>query len=555
MDSMFPSPSRSYLAGCGDVYAAVASLLSAVDISHPFGSHDNTVAMNTLICCYSPARYHEDTDVGFGSSLTCCLLLLTLLGAVQSIVLPRTTILLVLFLTAFAWVAVVLMLLLAVRLRIILWDISQSFVLRLAITAFSIILVYAVGQVNVFTCRIDAPCTPLATNGSAPQWPHVGDHRACPLPQYVVLSCSLGYLAVAVFLRLPIAIKAALLTLMAIVYILLIELSHKQLFDCFDHRVHSIVPQHVLAVVYVIMFSVAVLIHGRQVEWTARLDFLWQMQANEEKRDMDALQHSNKRILFNLLPAHVATHFLDNQFRNNMDLYHQSYSRVGVVFASINNFSEFYSELDGNNQGVECLRLLNEIIADFDELLAEDRFRAIDKIKTVGSTYMAAVGLIPELKIQDDDNDATAGFYLGTLVEFVFAMREKLLNINENSYNNFMLRVGINIGHVVAGVIGARKPQYDIWGNTVNVASRMDSTGLPNHTQVTEEVYQVLKNYPYEFQCRGKVKVKGKGDMTTYFLTDRKQQGTIRVEELNSLRHNPNTSSKLRYFIASETAR
>lgn len=95
------------------------------------------------------AQYHEDTDVGFGSSLTCCLLLLTLLSAVQSIILPRTTILLVLFLTAFAWVAVVLMLLLAFRLRIILWDISQSFVLRLAITAFSIILIYAVGQVNV----------------------------------------------------------------------------------------------------------------------------------------------------------------------------------------------------------------------------------------------------------------------------------------------------------------------------------------------------------------------------------------------------------------------
>lgn len=66
------------------------------------------------------------------------------------------------------------------------------------------------------------------------------------------------------------------------------------------------------------MFVLAVLLHGRQVEWTARLDFLWQVQANEEKREMDALQHSNKRILFNLLPAHVATHFLDNQFRSNM---------------------------------------------------------------------------------------------------------------------------------------------------------------------------------------------------------------------------------------------
>jgi len=64
-------------------------------------------------------------------------------------------------------------------------------------------------------------------------------------------------------------------------------------------------------------------------------------------------------------------------------------------------------------------------------------------------------------------------------------MRESLANINENSYNNFTLRVGMNIGPVVAGVIGARKPQYDIWGNTVNVASRMDSTGLPDHIQVS----------------------------------------------------------------------
>ncbi|XP_068082518.1 Ca(2+)/calmodulin-responsive adenylate cyclase [Anabrus simplex] len=506
---------------------------------------EKSTHVNLATLCFKDrekeSQYHGDMDLGFSSSLACSLVLLVLVGGLQAVILPQTIILLLLFLTAFVWVSVVLMLLLAVRLRWILWDISQSFILRLAITVFTIVLVYTVAQVNVFTCRSDVPLpckldsTTNVTLDSLSQ-----DHRACPLPHYIVLSCTLGYLAVAVFLRLPIVVKGILLVIMATVYILLIELSHQALFNCYDQRVGSVVPQHVLSVVYVLMFLLAVVIHGRQVEWTARLDFLWQIQANEEKREMDALQHSNKRILFNLLPAHVATHFLDNQFRSNMntlsqDLYHQSYSRVGVVFASITNYHEFYMELDGNNQGVECLRLLNEIIADFDELLGEERFKAIDKIKTVGSTYMAAVGLMPDMRILDED-ETTAGFYLSTLVEFVFAMREKLLNINENSYNNFMLRVGINIGPVVAGVIGARKPQYDIWGNTVNVASRMDSTGLPNHTQVTEEVYQVLKNYPYEFQCRGKVKVKGKGDMTTYFLTDRKQPGTIRVDDLPNMR-------------------
>ncbi|KAH1009575.1 hypothetical protein HUJ04_001908 [Dendroctonus ponderosae] len=511
------------------------------------------------------SQYHGDLDVGYSSTLACALVLLLLLGTLQATVLPRTIILLLLFLVAFIWISALLILLLAVRLRWILWDISHSFVLRLAITMFTIVLIYTMAQVNVFTCRAEEPCISHSTlnvtldTGS----PLERDHRACPLPQYIVLSCALGYLAVAIFLRLPILLKASLLFVMSTIYVLLIELSHIDLFNCYDSRVGSVIPVHVLSVVEVLMFVLAVLLHGRQVEWTARLDFLWQVQANEEKREMDALQHSNKRILFNLLPAHVATHFLDNQFRSNMfnfpfldvgctqvqideiptillqntlsqELYHQSYSRVGVVFASITNYHEFYTELDGNNQGVECLRLLNEIIADFDDLLSEERFKAIDKIKTVGSTYMAAVGLMPDLRILDED-EATAGLHLGTLVEFVFAMRERLLNINENSYNNFMLRVGINIGPVVAGVIGARKPQYDIWGNTVNVASRMDSTGLPNHTQVTEEVYQVLKNHPYEFQCRGKVKVKGKGDMTTYFLIDRKQPGTLRVEELNNI--------------------
>ena len=141
------------------------------------------------------------------------------------------------------------------------------------------------------------------------------------------------------------------------------------------------------------------------------------------------------------------------------ELYHHSYQRVGVCFCSLPNFQEFYTELDGSNQGVECLRLLNEIIADFDELLCDERFHAIDKIKTIGSTYMAAVGLIPEYKIIPNDQHS-ARRLMTSLIEFVRAMRVKLKNINDNSYNNFMLRVGVNVGAVVSGVIGARKPQY-----------------------------------------------------------------------------------------------
>lgn len=223
------------------------------------------------------------------------------------------------------------------------------------------------------------------------------------------------------------------------------------------------------------------------------------------------------------------------------ELYHQSYQKVGVAFCSLPNFQEFYTELDGSNQGVECLRLLNEIIADFDELLCDERFHSIDKIKTVGSSYMAAVGLIPEYKIIPSDPHS-ARRLMTSLIEFVRAMRVKLKNINDNSYNNFMLRVGVNVGSVVAGVIGARKPQYDIWGNTVNVASRMDSTGVPGYTQVTQEVVDALQGSHFEFKCRGQIKVKGKGDMVTYFLCDTKPSNDIGLD----MRH-PNFHENANY--------
>ncbi|GFY79714.1 hypothetical protein TNIN_393241 [Trichonephila inaurata madagascariensis] len=390
----------------------------------------------------------------------------------------------------------------------------------------SIIFIYVVAQINIFACLKEPKCNP---SSSISQTSLLYDHYYCPLPHYAIISSILTFFSVVVFLRIPILIKCCLLLPMTIIYIVTIEVIQLQLFECYDEHVKSVVPEHLIGLVVIIHFLLAVLIHGRQVEWTARLDFLWNLQANEEKKEMHELQSSNRRILFNLLPAHVATHFLDNQFKHNMELYNQSYSKVGVVFASIPNFHEFYMELDGNNQGMECLRLLNEIIADFDELLDDERFKAIDKIKTVGSTYMAAIGLMPEYRIIDDNHESAVE-YMSILAEMVFAFKDKLADINENSYNNFFLRIGLNIGPVVAGVIGASKPQYDIWGNTVNVASRMDSTGLPNHIQVTEEVYNLLKD-TYVFQCRGIVKVKGKGDMTTYFLIRKKQPNEMQQNE------------------------
>ncbi|KAF8785946.1 Adenylate cyclase type 1 like protein [Argiope bruennichi] len=491
---------------------------------------EKSTHVNVITLCFKDRlkekQYYSERDEGFTNSMICCLIVLLLLGCLQATVLTRSLLMVILFISAFGWTFFLIILTIGAKMKLISWDISQSFLLRMSAIVLTIIFVYIVAQVNVFACVKEPKCSPSANISLTSL---LYDHYYCPLPHYIVISCILTFFSVVVFLRIPILIKVSLLLPLTIISIVTIEVIQLPLFECYDEHVRSVVPEHLIGLVVIIHFLLAVLIHGRQVEWTARLDFLWNLQANEEKREMHELQSSNRRILFNLLPAHVATHFLDNQFKNNMDLYNQSYSKVGVVFASIPNFHEFYMELDGNNQGMECLRLLNEIIADFDELLDDERFKAIDKIKTVGSTYMAAIGLMPDYRIIDDNRDSAVE-YMSILAEMVFAFKDKLADINENSYNNFFLRIGLNIGPVVAGVIGASKPQYDIWGNTVNVASRMDSTGLPNHIQVTEEVYNLLKD-TYVFQCRGIVKVKGKGDMTTYFLIRRKEPHEIQKNE------------------------
>ncbi|XP_078261859.1 adenylate cyclase type 8-like [Rhinoraja longicauda] len=259
-----------------------------------------------------------------------------------------------------------------------------------------------------------------------------------------------------------------------------------------------------------------------EIESTARLDFLWRLLAKREMDEMAELRRHNESLLNNILPQHVAQHFL-NKDPNDEEIYFESHSDVGVLFASIPEFNAFYSQAEGNKQGMECLQLLNEIIADFDELISDERFCKIEKIKTIGSTYMAVSGLTTQIEANVDEWQ-----HLCMLADFSLALESIMEQIHEDSSINFKLRVGFSHGVAVSGVIGSKKPQFDIWGTTVNMASRMDTTGVSGMVQVPADTQVVLSLRGFMLEYRGAIYVKGlsetQGKMDTYFLTGRVKQ-------------------------------
>lgn len=179
--------------------------------------------------------------------------------------------------------------------------------------------------------------------------------------------------------------------------------------------------------------------------------FLWKKEVEEQKEKVGDMRKKNEALIYNILPPHVAVHFLGKR-KKDEELYSKSYDAVGVLFAAMPNFSDFYTEESVNNQGLECLRFLNEVISDYDALLEQSRFKDIIKIKTIGSTYMTASGLNDtDSKVPRDAPNTVKWAHLAELTRFALALKETLNNINKESFNNFVLRIGINHGPITAG--------------------------------------------------------------------------------------------------------
>ncbi|CAB4064700.1 ADCY8 [Lepeophtheirus salmonis] len=265
--------------------------------------------------------------------------------------------------------------------------------------------------------------------------------------QYLVHIWIITILSLATFIKFYYLYKAVLLFLMFGIYSFLIWL----------------LMSWTSGIIILGLFVILVLYHGRQVEIASSLDFLWKQQAKKELEDMNEMRRHTNQLLHNILPTHVAKYFLEREPTID-ELYATGRSNAGDV-----------------NEGMECIRLLNEIIVDFDEILDDEKFRSIEKIKTIGSTYMAASGINP---LESEMDDLSGSTYLWSNWSYAAC--------------------------------------FDIWGDTVNESSRMDSTGTPGYIQVSKQTALKLSDRGYIVKERGVIKVKGKGEMLTYYVLGRK---------------------------------
>jgi class 3 adenylate cyclase len=220
-------------------------------------------------------------------------------------------------------------------------------------------------------------------------------------------------------------------------------------------------------------------------------------EAVRSRRALQLEQQRSERLLLNVLPAPIAT-----RLKAGEAVIADAFPEVTVLFADLVDFTRRSQQV----RPAQVVATLNELFSAFDRLAQR---HGLEKIKTIGDAYMVAGGLPTP---RPDHAEAIA--------EMALAMHEEVTRRADPSGQPLQVRIGIDTGPVEAGVIGTSKFSYDLWGDTVNTASRMESHGVAGCIQVTERTYQRLRD-GYRFQRRGPIPVRGKGELVTWFLLGR----------------------------------
>jgi adenylate cyclase len=218
----------------------------------------------------------------------------------------------------------------------------------------------------------------------------------------------------------------------------------------------------------------------------------------QQHQQLERERQKSENLLLNILPRPIAQRLKEDQ-----SVIADYFDTTTVLFTDIVGFTKLSENLTPS----ELVQFLNKIFSSFDNLVEKYR---LEKIKTVGDAYMVAAGF-PEPRL--DHTEAIA--------DFALEMQESLGKFRTKKNQSVSMRTGIHTGPAVAGVIGSRKFIYDVWGDTVNTASRMESHGIGGQIQVSHATYKLLKD-KYILKKRGMIEIKGKGRMMTYFLQGKK---------------------------------
>ncbi len=246
----------------------------------------------------------------------------------------------------------------------------------------------------------------------------------------------------------------------------------------------------------IIVVSIAALIIWIKIRSMRRYQIELENKVEERTRDLKLEKEKSERLLLNILPAEVAKELTEHPHQTIA----KKYQNITVLFTDIVGFTKMSDGMTAE----KVVALLNKMVSLFDDRASQE---GIEKIKTIGDAYMAATGF-------SDDTGIDGAL---RMVRFAKGLMDDVQKFNAESPVKVQIRLGINTGNLVAGIIGKSKFIYDIWGDTVNVASRMESTGEPMKIHVTETTYLQTKDF-FTYSEGINVEVKGKGQMKTYFL-------------------------------------
>lgn len=247
---------------------------------------------------------------------------------------------------------------------------------------------------------------------------------------------------------------------------------------------------------------------ARQLELQARLAFLQRRVIRDQLSALEIERHRSESLLLNVLPRRIA----ERLKKEPEHIIADRFESVTVLFSDIVGFTEMSARLPAD----EVVKRLDEVFTRFDEIAEA---LGLEKIKTIGDAYMVAGG-IPSARADHAE----------AVCEMALRMRDVIEKLATTA-DPIRIRIGLHTGPVVAGVIGKKKFIYDVWGDTVNAASRMESHGVPGAIQVSADAYEATKHL-FEYESRGMIAVKGKGEMATYLLVRRRDTEGDRVASL-----------------------